>query len=72
VVVCTSCWLDGRVREHGPLVGRHHLVVEKVRLARVKLYLTDDEESQEADTWPDPAVKVGRVGKWEFEDYQPY
>jgi hypothetical protein len=70
-LVCTPRWLDGRVREHGPLVGHHHLVVEKYDWARVKLYLTDDEESQEADTWPDLAVKVGGVGKWEFEDYQP-
>jgi hypothetical protein len=47
-------WLDGRVREHGPLIGRHDLVVdvEKYDWARVKLYLTDDEESQEADTCP--------------------
>ena len=61
------------MREHGPLIGRHHLVVdvEKYDWARVKLYLTDDEEPLEADTWPDLAMKVGRVGKREFEDYQP-
>jgi hypothetical protein len=28
-------------------------------------------ESEEAPTWAELAAKVGRIGKWEFEDYHP-
>jgi hypothetical protein len=71
VVVCTPRWLYRWVREDGPLVGRHHLVVESWDAARIRLFLTDAVESEEAPTWQELAVKIGRIGKWEFEDYRP-
>ncbi|HEV2885883.1 MAG TPA: immunity 8 family protein [Jatrophihabitans sp.] len=71
VVVCTARWLDRWVAEHGPLVGRHHLIIERWDLARIRRYLTQAVESEEAATWGELAVRIGRIGKWEFEDYQP-
>lgn len=70
VVVCTPRWLERRVRNEGPLVGRHHLIVERYDAARIWVFLTDAIESVEAETWSDLASKIGRVGMWEFEDYQ--
>lgn len=70
VVVCTPRWLERWIREEGPLIGRHHLIIERYDGARVRLYLTEAVESEEAQTWPDLALKLGRIGKWEFEDYQ--
>ena len=70
VVVCTPRWLDRRAREEGPLIGRHHLVIERWDAARIQLYLTEAVESEEAPTWPELAAKIGRFGKWEFEDYR--
>jgi Immunity protein 8 len=70
VVVCTPRWLKRWVQDEGPLLGRHHLVVEQYDAARVRLYLTSAVESEEAATWPDLALKIGRIGKWEFEDYR--
>ncbi len=71
VVVCTPRWLDRWVREDGPLIGRHHLVVERWDWARIRLYLTDAVESEEAPTWPELGVRIGRIGKCEFDDYRP-
>jgi len=71
VVVCTPRWLDRWIREDGPLIGRHHLIVERWDAARIRLYLTEAVESEEAPTWPELGVKIGRIGKWEFEDYRP-
>jgi len=68
VLVCTPRWLDRRVREDGPLIGRHHLVIERWDAARIQLCLTAAVESEEAPTWPDLATRVGWIGKWEFED----
>lgn len=70
VVVCTPRWLDRWVRADGPLIGRHHLIVERWDPPRVRLHLIEAVESLEAPTWPELAAKIGRVGKWEFEDYQ--
>lgn len=69
VVVCTPRWLDRRIREDGPLVGRHYLIVERWDLARVRLYLTDAVGSEEGATWRELALRIGRIGMWEFEDY---
>jgi hypothetical protein len=71
VVVCTPRWLARRVRDEGAIIGRHHLIVERWDAARVRRCLTDAAESQEAQTWPELAAKIGRIGKWEFEDYRP-
>jgi Immunity protein 8 len=71
VLVCTPRWLDRRVREGGPLIGCHHLVIERWDAARIRHYLTDAVESEEAPTWPELAIKISRIGKWEFEDYRP-
>lgn len=71
VVVCTPRWLAQRVREEGPIIGRDHLIVERWDTTRVRRYLTDAVESHEAPTWPELAAKIGRIGKWEFEDYRP-
>jgi len=28
-------------------------------------------ENCTADDWPSPALKLSRIGGWEYEDYQP-
>lgn len=71
VVVCTPRWLERRVHEEGALIGRHHLMIERWDADRVRNFLRDAVESEEAPTWPELAAKIGRLGKWEFEDYQP-
>jgi hypothetical protein len=71
VVVCTTRWLERWVQEEGPLVGRHHLIVDRFDRRRIGGFLTEAVESEEARTWPELALRIGRLGKWEFEDYQP-
>jgi len=71
VLVCTPSWLDLRVHENGPLLGRHYLVVKSWDAVSVKGYLTEAVEAEEAGTWQELASKLGRIGKWEFEDYRP-
>lgn len=71
VVVCTPRWLDRWVLEEGPLIGRHHLIIGRWDAARIRLYLTEAVQSEEAPTWPELATKISRIGKWEFEDYRP-
>lgn len=70
VVVCTPRWLAGRADADGPIIGRHHLVVEAWDWPRIRAFLTDEVETHEAPTWQELAGLIGRVGRWEFEDYR--
>ncbi|MFF0344347.1 immunity 8 family protein [Kribbella sp. NPDC004875] len=71
VLVCTPAWLQRVIREKGPQVGRHHLIVEEMDLPRVVAFLRRRFEEVEAPTWRGVAGKLARIGYWEFEDYQP-
>lgn len=71
LMVCTPRWVERWVRDNGPLVGRHHLFVEAWDADRVRGYIREAVESEEAPTWSELAAKIGRLGRWEFEDYRP-
>lgn len=69
VIVCTPAWISRQVEEQGPLIGRHHLIVNTYDLRKIIRYLKGRVEALEAETWPALAEKIGRLGRWEFEDY---
>jgi hypothetical protein len=71
VMVCTPGWLAERVRSGGPLIGRHYLIVDTYDFATIETVLANAVESEEAPTWNELGERLGRIGKWEFEDYQP-
>lgn len=70
LMIATPSWLLKEILRRGPLVGRHHLIVEEFNWPRIKKFLDDLIEGQEADTWTHLAERIGRVGWWEFEDYR--
>jgi Immunity protein 8 len=69
VVVCTPSWLGELARRDGPITGRHHLIVDRFDADQVRSYLTAEVEAEEAPSWKALAERIGRIGKWEFEDY---
>jgi hypothetical protein len=69
VVVCTPRWLQSLTSEQGPVVGRHHLVVNSWDWPQIRSFLTRAVEAHEAPTWGELAPKIGQIGRWEFEDY---
>lgn len=71
LLVCTPLWMRRRVEDRGPLIGRHHLIMEPMDLAAAQAFVTDCVEQMEAPTWPELAQKLARIGHWEFEDYKP-
>jgi hypothetical protein len=71
VLVCTPGWLAKEVREHGPQVGRHMLILETLDLAQAQTFLRRRVEQLMAPAWSEIAEKIARLGYWEFEDYQP-
>ena len=70
VMVCTPAWLERYVDRIGPLIGRHYLIVQDFDWPRVRTFLQQAVETCEAELWHDLAEQIGRIGKWEFEDYR--
>ncbi len=71
VTVCTPDWLKS---QHGPndvVVGRHHLIVFEFDLKRIVRFIEEYCANTEGSSWHEIGEKLGRLGYWEFEDYQP-
>jgi hypothetical protein len=69
LTVCTGGWLTARAEAEGVVDARHHLIVGEYSYDDIESYLARRVNACEAATWPAVAALVGRVGRWEFEDY---
>lgn len=70
LTICTPAALAEQLHHHPFLIGRHWLFVHELRPAEVTRWLSDRIAVLEAPTWSKLAVKIERIGKWEFEDYK--
>ena len=69
VTVCSPKWL---LREYGKedvIVGRHHLILLEYDYGRLMRTIESFCRNCDGLTWDELALKLGRLGKWEFEDY---
>lgn len=70
--VCTPGWLATETMERGPQIGRHLLIVEVINAKEVSEFLRRRVEDLIAPSWGELAEKIGRLGYWEFEDYESH
>jgi len=70
VIVCSPRWLAETNASSDVVVGRHHLILQEYDYERLKRFIEDYCASCEGDSWDEVALKVGRLGRWEFEDYR--
>ena len=73
VTVCTPEWLAKTCRELGGIYNaRHHLVIniEEFDQRALKAWLSARVQEVEADTWSEICQRLGRLGRWEFEDFR--
>ncbi|SRR5258706_13558131 len=69
LMLCTPKWL---IENHAPddvVVGRHMLIVFEFGYERIVSYLRAYVARCTGNSWQQVAEKVGRLGRWEFEDY---
>ena len=70
VMVCTPDWLKEQYHHDDIIVARHYLIVFEWNyqrlIHRIEKYLMQCA----GDNWKESAQKIGRLGKWEFEDYK--
>ena len=50
-------------------MGRHHLIVMEYNFERIVRSIEDFIKQCTGADWNEVAEKIGRLGKWEFEDY---
>jgi hypothetical protein len=70
VTVCSPAWLTRRTESEHIVNGRHHLVVTQFNYDQLWQYISNYVSSCEGLTWQEVAAKLGRLGRWEFEDYR--
>jgi hypothetical protein len=71
VQVCTPRWLEADHNGGDIISGRHMLIVLKFDYDALKRYFEHAAASVTGADWDEVAQKLSRIGKWEFEDYQP-
>jgi Immunity protein 8 len=73
ITICTPEWLAEACRTGGGIYNPgHHLVVNLDTFDRRALHawLAARVQEIEAETWAHVGERLGRLGHWEFEDYQ--
>jgi hypothetical protein len=71
-MLCTPEWFSSNMREETK-IGRHYVFVRGFSYARLEKFVRDYcFDCGEQTTWGALAEKLGRLGKWEFEDYVVY
>jgi len=70
VIVCTPRWLSDRLLPTKIMLGRHHLLVKQYDYTRLLQFLISFASGCRGATWEEVALRLGRLGKWEFEDYR--
>lgn len=68
--MCSVEWLATKVRRDGLVDGRHLLVADGFNWEALKSYVERRVRQSEGDSWGEVAERLGRLGHWEFEDYQ--
>ncbi|UTA66505.1 MULTISPECIES: immunity 8 family protein [Emticicia] len=72
IKLCTPQWLIENHQDSDIIFGRHHLIVFEYNYSKIYNKLKKHIENIHGDTWGEIGTKVGRIGYWEFEDYQEY
>jgi hypothetical protein len=68
--VCTPAALAELVARDGVVPGRHYIFVESLNTEQVENFVHDRLRRISGETWTELAEKIGRIGYWEFEDYE--
>ena len=69
IEVCTPKWLSENYSKDDIIIGRHLLIVFDFNYERIFSKIKSYIENCSGDTWGKVAEQIGRLGKWEFEDY---
>lgn len=70
IIVCTPKWLMDKHSRQDVIFGLHRIIVFEYDYERLLTTLRTYIESLDEDNWIELGEKIGRIGKWEFQDYR--
>ena len=70
-ILCTPEWFANHISSD-IATGRHHVFVKRYNFSSLQSFLRNFCASCRGESWQAVAQKLGRIGKWEFEDYVPW
>lgn len=70
ILVCTPAWLEKSIDIDEVLIARHHIIVRQYDYHKILNCIENFLKDCSGQNWNEIALKVSRLGKWEFEDYQ--
>jgi hypothetical protein len=70
VTVCSPAWFASNMNSN-VVSGRHFLFMKKYNYTLLREFIESYCNSCRGQSWEEVAVKVARIGHWEFEDYRP-
>lgn len=70
VVVCTPKWLLNKYDENELILGKDKLIVFRFDMNRILARIRKLFDNCSGNDWNDIAMKLSRIGHWEFENYQ--
>ncbi len=71
VVVCSPKWFEAQLEFGEVRSTRHHLMAPRYDWPAIEDAIRRFVGGCEAITWTEVAQQLGRLGRWEFEDYTP-
>ena len=69
ITVCTPKWLIENHTKEDVLFLRHYIVVFEYNYNQLVEALKNKIENLSGENWGNLALKISRIGYWEFEDY---
>ena len=68
LIVCNQLWVEQQ-RVRGQFPDPHQFVVERFDVREIEEYMRKAAADSLGADWEEVAAKLGRFGKWEFDDY---
>ena len=70
LLVCSPAALEKECDRGGFVLGRHRLIVKEYNWLFLRQTIEKLIGRCNGDDWREIAEKIGRIGYWEFEDYE--
>jgi hypothetical protein len=70
IVVCTPKWLLSKYDKNETILGADKLIVFEFNMERILARIRKLFDNCSGSDWNDIAIKLSRVGHWEFENYR--
>lgn len=70
VEICTPKWLMTNYTEDDIILGKNKIIVFKYNRDKIFRRVRALFDGRDGNTWEEIAIKLSRIGQWEFEDYR--